>query len=199
MFDLRRRGKVGKVSLVGTNGNKFEAIKEHLDTNIGKVYNMDTSLDHTSPAKGKADPDACMFFQKKNQREGAAHVYLYLRRIDKQAINDYLTRGDAITIFTPDPTHFDIALYAIQRGIHVLVTKPAVKLLEQHQILIQEAEKHNVVVMVEHHKRFDPVYCDARAKAISLGHFNYFYSYMSQPKRQLDTFRAWAGKESDIR
>lgn len=53
-------------------------------------------------------------------------------------------------------------------------------------------------VFVEHHKRFDPAYADARAKALSLGDFNYFYSYMSQPKSQLETFKAWAGKDSDI-
>ncbi|KAI8139403.1 oxidoreductase family protein [Fennellomyces sp. T-0311] len=174
MFDLRRRGKVGKVQLVGTNGKKFGAIREHLDKNIGQVYNMDTTLDLTCPADDQVDPEAY-----------------------KSAI-DQLSPGDAITIFTPDPTHFDIALYAIQRGIHVLVTKPAVKILQQHQQLIAEADKHGVVVLVEHHKRFDPVYRDARAKALTLGEFNYFYSYMSQPKRQLDTFRAWAGKESDI-
>ena len=51
---------------------------------------------------------------------------------------------------------------------------------------------------MEHHKRFDPAYSDARAKAQTLGDFNYFYSYMSQPKSQLETFKAWAGKDSDI-
>lgn len=53
-------------------------------------------------------------------------------------------------------------------------------------------------VYIEHHKRYDPVYSDARAKAKTLGDFNYFYSYMSQPKSQLETFKAWAGKDSDI-
>ena len=31
-----------------------------------------------------------------------------------------------------------------------------------------------------------------------LGKFNFFTSYMSQPKFQLETFRAWAGLGSDI-
>ena len=48
--------------------------------------------------------------------------------------------GDAITIFTPDPTHFPIALYAIERGIHVMITKPAVKTLEHHVTLIEAAK-----------------------------------------------------------
>ncbi|GAB7344995.1 hypothetical protein MBLNU457_3419t1 [Dothideomycetes sp. NU457] len=175
LFDLRRRGKVGQLSMVGTSGNKFPAIREHLDKNITKVYNnLDTSFD-SFPANDKRDPDAY-----------------------KTAI-DALSPGDAITIFTPDPTHYPIALYAIQRKIHVMITKPAVKLLSEHQHLMSEARKNNVFVYIEHHKRYDPAYADARHRAIhSLGEFNYFYSYMSQPKSQLETFKAWAGKDSDI-
>jgi len=111
---------------------------------------------------------------------------------------DALSPGDAITIFTPDPTHYPIALYAIHRGIYVLITKPAVKYLSEHQHLLSESCIHNAFVYIEHHKRFDPAYADARACAKTLGDFNYFYSYMSQPKSQLETFKAWAGKESDI-
>ena len=61
MFDLRRRGKVDKISIVGTNGKKFPAIREHLKKNIGEVYNMDTTLDHSCPADDQVDPDACKF------------------------------------------------------------------------------------------------------------------------------------------
>lgn len=34
LFDLRRRGKVGKLSMVGTSGNKFAGIRAHLQKNI---------------------------------------------------------------------------------------------------------------------------------------------------------------------
>jgi D-galacturonate reductase len=54
-------------------------------------------------------------------------------------------------------------------------------------------------VGVEVHKRLDPFYADARDRARStLGNFQYMYAYMSQPKHQLETFKAWAGKSSDI-
>ncbi|KAJ3813652.1 hypothetical protein F5876DRAFT_86933 [Lentinula aff. lateritia] len=115
----------------------------------------------------------------------------------KEAI-DSMSKGDAVIIFTPDPTHYAITMYAIERGIHVLVTKPAVQLLSHHNELIAAAKKYGVVCMVEHHKRFDPAYSDARAKAEGLGEFNFFSAWMSQPKSQLETFRAWAGKDSDI-
>lgn len=43
MFDLRRRGKVGKLNMVGTSGGKFPQIREHLRKNIEEVYGLDTS------------------------------------------------------------------------------------------------------------------------------------------------------------
>ncbi|PFH54634.1 hypothetical protein AMATHDRAFT_44463 [Amanita thiersii Skay4041] len=182
--------KVEKLGMVGVNGAKFPAIRQHLADNIGAVYkDMDTRLTpcylmstlvlifdsfEEFPKGGKIDPKA------------------YMEAIDK------LSPGDAVIIFTPDSTHFNIALYAIERGIHVLVTKPATQLLSHHNALIEAARKHKVVCFVEHHKRFDPAYSDARMRAQALGEFNFFSAWMSQPKSQLETFRAWAGKDSDI-
>ncbi|KAI1797795.1 D-galacturonic acid reductase [Ganoderma leucocontextum] len=170
-FDLRRLGKLDRLSMVGVSGGKFPAIRKHLEENIGNIYkDMDVSY--------VLIPLSNIFF-------------------NKDAI-DKLSQGDAVIIFTPDSTHYPIALYAIERGLHVLVTKPAVQLLKHHSELVAAAEKKGVVCFVEHHKRFDPVYSDARAKAPSLGEFNFFSAWMSQPKSQLETFRAWAGKDSDI-
>ena len=174
LFDLRRRQKVSKLSMVGVSGKKFPAIRAHLQKNISQTYNnLDVTFD-SFPSDTSTDPDAY-----------------------KTAI-DALVKGSAVAIFTPDTTHFPIAMYAIERGHHVLITKPATKLLSHHLQLLDASRKHNVFVYIEHHKRFDPAYADARHRAQSLGDFNYFYSYMSQPKSQLETFKAWAGKDSDI-
>ncbi|PAV21975.1 D-galacturonic acid reductase [Pyrrhoderma noxium] len=174
LFDLRRRQKVDQLSMVGVSGSKFPAIRQHLQENIGNVYkDMDTSF-VAYPEESKTDPEAY-----------------------KAAI-DALKPGDAVIIFTPDSTHYPIALYALQRKLHVLVTKPATQKLSHHIVLIETAKKNGVVCFVEHHKRFDPVYSDAKARAATLGEFNFFNAWMSQPKSQLETFRAWAGKDSDI-
>ncbi|GBE78386.1 NAD(P)-binding protein [Sparassis crispa] len=174
LFDLRRLGKVDQLSMVGVSGAKFPAIKKHFEENIAGVYkDMDVSFE-SFPKADNYNPVA------------------YKEAIDK------LSPGDAVIIFTPDNTHYPIALYAIEHDLHVLVTKPAVQLLPHHNALVAAAKKHNVVCFVEHHKRFDPVYSDAKARAASLGEFNFFSAWMSQPKSQLDTFRAWAGKDSDI-
>ncbi len=57
--------------------------------------------------------------------------------------------GDVAIIFTPDDTHFEIALACIKRGMHVMVTKPIVKTLEDHHILAKAAEEKGVLVAVE--------------------------------------------------
>lgn len=103
-----------------------------------------------------------------------------------------------MTIFTPDHTHFEIAMSAVSNGLHVLVTKPAVMTLAQHTALCNLAQEKNVLVAVEVHKRWDPMYADARDKIIAqLGSLSYMYAYMSQPKSQLKTFQSWIGKKDE--
>ncbi|BEI86559.1 hypothetical protein CcaverHIS002_0608460 [Cutaneotrichosporon cavernicola] len=174
MFDLRRRGKVGDVIMAGTNGGKFPEIREHFQKNIGDVYK---GLDLTFRG-----------FPEGNVRNGEAY---------KDALRA-LPKGSAVIIFTPDSTHFPIASEALNLGHHVMVTKPATQKLEDHQALVELAEEKGLVCFVEHHKRFDPAYNDARARAQKLGDFNFYNSYMSQPKFQLETFKSWAGIDSDI-
>lgn len=76
LFDLRRRGKVGDLSMVGVSGGKFPAIRkfppskrkelqaltldegEHLQKNISEAYNgLDVAFEEF-PKEGKTDPDA---------------------------------------------------------------------------------------------------------------------------------------------
>lgn len=63
-----------------------------------------------------------------------------------------------------------------------------------------QAKEKGVLLQIEVHKRFDAMYNDAvnRMQSEEVGDFNYFVSYMSQPKLQLDTFKSWAGISSDI-
>jgi len=111
---------------------------------------------------------------------------------------DTMNPGDLVFIFTPDDLHYDMIKASIVRGLHVMVTKPPVKTLKEHLELTALADEHKVLVAVEVHKRWDPIYADARQRIRQLGDFGYYNSYMSQPKKQLTTFKAWAGKASDI-
>ena len=116
---------------------------------------------------------------------------------DEESIK-HITKGSAVLIFTPDDTHFEIAKYALESGMQVLVAKPLVKTVQEHQTLMQLSEQNDLLLMLEVHKRFDPLYADAVDEIRTLGDFSHFNAYMSQPKSQLETFKAWAGISSDI-
>eukprot|EP01120_Amphizonella_sp_Union-15-10_P016983 TRINITY_DN927_c0_g1_i1.p1 TRINITY_DN927_c0_g1~~TRINITY_DN927_c0_g1_i1.p1 ORF type:complete len:422 (-),score=80.97 TRINITY_DN927_c0_g1_i1:36-1301(-) len=175
LFDLRRRKLVDKILFAGTNGKKFPQIREYLKNGIEKTYkDMDTSFLSFPADDVDRDPKA------------------YLKAMDT------LKKGDLVLIFTPDDIHYEIIKAAVEKGFHVLVTKPAVQSLEHHLELLKLAKTNNVLVTTEVHKRWDPIYADAWTRIQNFGDFSYFYSFMSQPKKQLITFKQWAGKSSDI-
>ena len=119
MFDLRRRGKTGRLAMCGVNGKKFPQIRAHMQAAIGDVYaDMDLTCE-TFPDDSTVDPKA------------------YLAALSS------FKPGDAVTIFTPDDTHFGIAMEAVRRGIHVLCTKPVVKTIAEHHALARAAVKHS--------------------------------------------------------
>lgn len=57
---------------------------------------------------------------------------------------------DAIAIATPVSTHYNLALAALQAGKHVLVEKPITVSSDQAMRLIDEAQRRNLVLMVDH-------------------------------------------------
>mmetsp|Transcript_6728 Transcript_6728/g.17459 ORF Transcript_6728/g.17459 Transcript_6728/m.17459 type:complete len:475 (-) Transcript_6728:1148-2572(-) len=175
MLDLQRRGKVGELGMCGTDGTKLPAIRAHMQAALGGYSGISPSAIRTWPADGVVD-----------------------RRAYLEAVRHF-GPGDCAIIFTPDDTHGAIASACLARGMHVMITKPPVKTLAEHNAIVAEARKVNRLAVVEVHKRFDPIYVDARDRiASSLGTFSYFTAHMSQPKHQLDTFASWAGKSSDI-
>ena len=63
---------------------------------------------------------------------------------------------DAIVIAAPALRHFEIALAALRAGKHVLVEKPFVHNSESALHLIEEGERRDLVVMVDHTFLFGP-------------------------------------------
>ena len=86
MFDFRSRGKVNRIGMVGVNGKKFPGIRAHMDKMIGQKYEGLDLTCETWPSDSEVDPLAY-----------------------KTAVAQY-KKGDLAIIFTPDDTHFDIAV-----------------------------------------------------------------------------------------
>jgi predicted dehydrogenase len=57
---------------------------------------------------------------------------------------------DAVVIATPVCTHFDLAMQALRAGKHVLVEKPMAMTSDDAQRLIDEADKRQLVLAVDH-------------------------------------------------
>ncbi len=57
---------------------------------------------------------------------------------------------DAVAIATPVATHYGLARKALEMGKHVLVEKPMCATSEEAKDLVQLAEAHNRVLMVDH-------------------------------------------------
>jgi predicted dehydrogenase len=57
---------------------------------------------------------------------------------------------DAVAIATPVSSHFKLAMQALQAGKHVLVEKPLALDSSQAAMLVEEAERRDLVLMVDH-------------------------------------------------
>jgi predicted dehydrogenase len=63
---------------------------------------------------------------------------------------------DAISIAAPTHLHHDLAIAAIERGIHVLVEKPIGSSAAEGRAIVAAARRKNVTLMVGHVERFNP-------------------------------------------
>ena len=57
---------------------------------------------------------------------------------------------DAVMIATPVCTHFDIAMAALKAGKHVFVEKPIAESVARASLLVEEAARRSLVLMVDH-------------------------------------------------
>ena len=79
------------------------------------------------------------------------HAYAdYKQMIDNEEL-------DAIHVCTPNVSHYEIAEYAINRGIHVMCEKPLAFTVEEAEKLTKLAAEKNVVNGVNFHCRYYPM------------------------------------------
>lgn len=87
---------------------------------------------------------------------------------------------DAVTVATPDHLHREMALFAMERGKHVLVEKPMDLTTAGCRAMVELAERRGLLLQVDFHKRYDPYNIDAMrsVRAGKLGEPYYAYTYM---------------------
>jgi predicted dehydrogenase len=78
-------------------------------------------------------------------------------------IDDLLDQAEAISLVTPTPLHFDMAMRCLAKGVHVLVEKPITETVDQAEQLTTAAEASGLVVQVGHIERFNPAYMELKS------------------------------------
>jgi predicted dehydrogenase len=85
---------------------------------------------------------------------------------------------DAVMIATPVSTHFEIALAALQANKHVFVEKPMTRTARESRLLIAEAARRNLILMVDHTFVYTPAVMKIR-ELIDAGTLGDIYYYDS--------------------
>jgi predicted dehydrogenase len=118
-----------------------------------------------------ADPSAAA-----RERAGRRHPSARLLADWREAINDPAV--DAVMIATPVATHFELALAALRSGKHVLVEKPMADAAANAALLIEEAARRGLALMVDHTFVYTPAVRALRelVTAGSLGDVYYYDS-----------------------
>jgi predicted dehydrogenase len=88
---------------------------------------------------------------------------------------------DAVAIATPVHTHYDLALAALTAGKHVFVEKPLAPTSDQVRRLIDEADRRNLTLMVDHTFLYTPAVQKIRELLLenALGDIYYYDSIRS--------------------
>ena len=82
--------------------------------------------------------------------------------------SDLVGQVDAVTIATPTSTHYELARYFLERGVHVLVEKPMTATSAEGRELTKLADANNLKLQVGHVERFNPALLSARDRLSSV-------------------------------
>jgi predicted dehydrogenase len=70
-------------------------------------------------------------------------------------LDSLLSSSDAVVVAVPTSAHEDVALAAIDRGVHVLIEKPIAPSLEAADRIVSAADTAGVLVQIGHVERFN--------------------------------------------
>ena len=88
------------------------------------------------------------------------------------AFNDYHElkgKVDAVTVASTTRTHYEIAKFFLENGVHVNVEKPMTVTLEEAETLVSIAKTKNLKLQVGHVERFNPALKSAQEKLAASG------------------------------
>jgi UDP-N-acetylglucosamine 3-dehydrogenase len=77
------------------------------------------------------------------------------------------TRPDLVSVVVPTFLHYEVASFALDRGINVLVEKPVTSTIDEALSLIALARLRNAKIAVGHIERFNPAVVEVKRRLIA--------------------------------
>ncbi|WP_026699716.1 Gfo/Idh/MocA family protein [Salibacterium aidingense] len=118
-----------------------------------------------SELKGKVEFTAVHDVNKERASEVAERFSIPLV-FDEAA--GLLEEVDAVVICTPNKFHADMAIAALQAGVHVLCEKPMAVTAAEGEAMVRAAKQHQRVLLIGYHYRYTPE-ADIAKKVVSQG------------------------------
>lgn len=165
---------------------------------VGKFGEMHLRSFKQMQREGKAELVAAVDLNEGLLKERQAayeipSVYAdYRQMLEKESL-------DGVCVVTPDFLHREVTVNCIKAGAHVLVEKPMDTTVEGCREMLEVARKHERILMVDFHKRYDPYHRELEALVSKgkLGEVEYGYAWMEDRiEVPADWFPNWAPKSS---
>jgi len=104
----------------------------------------------------------------------------------------------AVSVATPDFTHFQPAMAAINKGKHLLIEKPIATRVEEAAKILEEAKKTKIKLMVDFHNRWNPCFLKIKSSIEKgeVGEVSLIYLRLSNPSVVPLSWFSWSGKSS---
>ena len=169
LFQLQRRGRLGKISVCSRRGRTLRRLREKFPDNPFRPY----------PGEAE-DPEA-------------SKPELY-----KKAISE-LPAGGIVLVATPDHLHTRVILESLRAGKHCVVQKPLCLTTQDWSVIHEEAERAAMYVLTDYHKRHDPAVRAARRRFRQgdLGEMLHAHAWIEERREiALDHFVLWIEKSS---
>ncbi|MBN2381908.1 Gfo/Idh/MocA family oxidoreductase [bacterium] len=75
---------------------------------------------------------------------------------------ELIGRVEAISIATPTETHYELARYFLEHGVHVLLEKPIARTIAEAENLVQLSREQGILLQIGHLERFNAAITEGR-------------------------------------
>ncbi len=111
---------------------------------------------HINCAVQCGDWEVAGFYDPDEKNAAQAIEKFGIRRFSSVA--ELLDNCDAVDIVTPTPSHFELAMQALDAGKHVFIEKPVTHTAQEAHDLLAHAQRTGGTVQVGHVERFNPAF-----------------------------------------